>query len=264
MKVTKNIELWNTPGHTNQDISAVVRNVPCCGTVGVAGDLFYTESDAAGNSTDQWTKDAWNPGLGMNYRAKMICEVNWIIPGHGKMFRVTEDMKRMYNCSTTNENISTAATTVSTAPSTTMIPPSFTNIPDVTPLDFPTPPPFEDPSTSQEDNHHDDLIMTSSENPSPTPIPQAYVTVDHWQSKQNLDSAEKPEVPVAKVPVANGLYAVQAGVPVAQVPVAGHLTYFAAPPPAVTAIQETQTGVIHHLPVYPVRTPVIHPPGGLC
>ena len=271
MKVTKNIELWNTPGHTNQDISVVVRNVPCCGTVGVVGDLFYTESDAAGNTTDQWTNDAWNPTLGMNYRAKMICEVNWIIPGHGKMFKVTDTMKRRYNCSETTETVSTAATTVPTTPttifSTTIIPPTFPNTPINTPVstpaDFPTPPPFADPENSQEDHQQDDLIVTATTQPTPTPNPQTYVTVDHWQNKQKVGSSEEPEVPVAKGPVANGLYAVQAGLPIAQVPLAGHLAYFAAPPPAVTAIQEPQTGVIHHLPVYPVRPAPIHPPGGL-
>ena len=40
MKVTQNIELWNTPGHTNQDVSAIVRNTPC-GTIAVVGKILW-------------------------------------------------------------------------------------------------------------------------------------------------------------------------------------------------------------------------------
>ncbi|KAH7696110.1 Protein C03F11.2, partial [Aphelenchoides avenae] len=35
MRLTKNVELWNTPGHTAQDISLVIYNVPGHGTVGI-------------------------------------------------------------------------------------------------------------------------------------------------------------------------------------------------------------------------------------
>ena len=38
MQLTPNVELWNTPGHTSQDISVLIRNVPCCGTVAVVGE----------------------------------------------------------------------------------------------------------------------------------------------------------------------------------------------------------------------------------
>uniref|UniRef100_A0A1I7XFH4 Lactamase_B domain-containing protein n=1 Tax=Heterorhabditis bacteriophora TaxID=37862 RepID=A0A1I7XFH4_HETBA len=37
MHLSKNVELWSTPGHTAQDISVVVNNVPGCGTVAVVG-----------------------------------------------------------------------------------------------------------------------------------------------------------------------------------------------------------------------------------
>ncbi|EPB70790.1 metallo-beta-lactamase domain protein [Ancylostoma ceylanicum] len=60
MRITTNVELWNTPGHTAQDITVIVSNVPCCGTVAV---------------------------VGKRNRDKVICQADFIIPGHGKLFR---------------------------------------------------------------------------------------------------------------------------------------------------------------------------------
>ncbi|CAJ0575789.1 unnamed protein product, partial [Mesorhabditis spiculigera] len=96
MRITPNVEIWNTPGHTNQDISVIVRNVPCCGTVAVVGDLFYTEQDAT-NGTD-WYADAWNPLIGKINRNKVLCASNYIIPGHGPLFKISEEMRKNADC----------------------------------------------------------------------------------------------------------------------------------------------------------------------
>uniref|UniRef100_A0A0N4Z146 Lactamase_B domain-containing protein n=1 Tax=Parastrongyloides trichosuri TaxID=131310 RepID=A0A0N4Z146_PARTI len=97
MKLTHHVEVWNTPGHTNQDVSVIVRTT-CCGTIAIVGDLFYDENDANGN-IKLWIDDAWNPQLGMINRRKVICNANRIVPGHGPMFKVTNAMKKLYNCS---------------------------------------------------------------------------------------------------------------------------------------------------------------------
>ncbi|KAK5985931.1 hypothetical protein GCK32_002398 [Trichostrongylus colubriformis] len=86
MKITNNVELWNTPGHTAQDISVMVSKVPCCGIVAVVGDLFYDEADAL-NETSEWFAEAWNPVVGKSSRSKVICHADYIIPGHGKLFK---------------------------------------------------------------------------------------------------------------------------------------------------------------------------------
>uniref|UniRef100_A0AC35UIM2 Lactamase_B domain-containing protein n=1 Tax=Rhabditophanes sp. KR3021 TaxID=114890 RepID=A0AC35UIM2_9BILA len=96
MKLTNNVELWNTPGHTNQDLTVMVRT-SCCGSVAVVGDLFYDESDAVGNIIE-WTNDAWNAQIGMVSRRKVICNAQVIVPGHGPIFRVTKEMRSNYNC----------------------------------------------------------------------------------------------------------------------------------------------------------------------
>ena len=44
MLLTPCVELWKTPGHTLQDISAIVYNVADYGTVAVIGKGFYRSS----------------------------------------------------------------------------------------------------------------------------------------------------------------------------------------------------------------------------
>jgi hypothetical protein len=95
--LTKNIELWNTPGHTNQDISVIVRNVGDIGTVAVVGDLFYSEVDALSDG-QEWSRDAWSAKLGQENRKRVICVADAIVPGHGKMFRVAPEMRARLGC----------------------------------------------------------------------------------------------------------------------------------------------------------------------
>ncbi|CAI2357104.1 unnamed protein product [Caenorhabditis sp. 36 PRJEB53466] len=83
MQLTKNVQLWNTPGHTAQDVTVMVHNVSCCGVIAVA--------------------EAWNPIIGKISRNKVICYADYVIPGHGKLFRVTHDMKTAADCFTKYE-----------------------------------------------------------------------------------------------------------------------------------------------------------------
>ncbi|KAK6034603.1 hypothetical protein COOONC_27894 [Cooperia oncophora] len=64
------------------------------------GDLFYDETDAL-NETSEWFREAWSPIVGKNSRDKVICHANYIIPGHGKLFKVSQRMKEMASCNKT-------------------------------------------------------------------------------------------------------------------------------------------------------------------
>uniref|UniRef100_A0A914D149 Metallo-beta-lactamase domain-containing protein n=1 Tax=Acrobeloides nanus TaxID=290746 RepID=A0A914D149_9BILA len=88
MRLTRNIEY---------DVSAIVHNVPDKGIVAVVGDLFYSKQDAESNGTE-WNKDAWNPLVGYRNRKKVLCEADWIVPGHGEMFEITSGMRQIYKC----------------------------------------------------------------------------------------------------------------------------------------------------------------------
>ena len=78
--------MWNTPGHTNQDISVIVHSVDGYGTVAVVGDLFYSEIDALSDGSD-WKRDALDGRLGMESRKRVLCAADAIVPGHSRIFR---------------------------------------------------------------------------------------------------------------------------------------------------------------------------------
>ncbi|KAI6173897.1 Lactamase-B domain-containing protein [Aphelenchoides besseyi] len=107
IRLTENIDIWNTPGHTTQDISVIVRNVVGYGTVGIVGDLFYSEIDALSDGTE-WIRDAWNGRLGLENRRRVICACDTIIPGHSKLFLVNAEMRMKAGCQLQIPSIATA------------------------------------------------------------------------------------------------------------------------------------------------------------
>uniref|UniRef100_A0A0N5B923 Lactamase_B domain-containing protein n=1 Tax=Strongyloides papillosus TaxID=174720 RepID=A0A0N5B923_STREA len=197
MKLTHHVEVWNTPGHTNQDISLIVRT-SCCGTVAVVGDLFYDENDANGN-IQSWIDDAWNGKIGMISRRKVICNANRIIPGHGPMFKVTDAMKKLYNCSkctkcaiinvrckvctplvnkfsptttttSTTESPTTTIITTTTEIPTTTITTTTTEIPTTTTLTTTTEIPTTTTITSTTETPTTTTITTTTEPPTTTTV----------------------------------------------------------------------------------------------
>uniref|UniRef100_A0A1I7TJW6 Lactamase_B domain-containing protein n=1 Tax=Caenorhabditis tropicalis TaxID=1561998 RepID=A0A1I7TJW6_9PELO len=65
-------------------------------------DLFYNEEDA-NEAAGIWFQEAWNPIIGKISRNKVICYADYVIPGHGKLFRITQDMKTAADCFTKYE-----------------------------------------------------------------------------------------------------------------------------------------------------------------
>ncbi len=84
------IEILQTPGHVLEHISLVVNTNE--GFVGIAGDtIFFLEDEEQKFSIDQ--KDhSEAPGLDMptliRSRKKLVEKCDYIIPGHGKRFKV--------------------------------------------------------------------------------------------------------------------------------------------------------------------------------
>ncbi|KAI1706375.1 metallo-beta-lactamase superfamily domain-containing protein [Ditylenchus destructor] len=96
MKLSERISFWSTPGHTTDCISVIVSGAEEFGTVAIVGDLFYSETDVL-NSTE-WSREALNPYLGFHSQNKVICTADYVIPGHSKMFRVTQEMRNALRC----------------------------------------------------------------------------------------------------------------------------------------------------------------------
>lgn len=80
----ENIQVVCTPGHTPQDVSVIVRGTEF-GTVVVCGDLFEHEDDE-----NLWREFSESPDKHRESRQKVLEIADWIVPGHGKMFKVSK------------------------------------------------------------------------------------------------------------------------------------------------------------------------------
>lgn len=91
-KVDDALQVIPTPGHTTADVSVVVKTADQ-GKVVIAGDLFEREEDIADPSLWRHTAGSENPETQEKHRNKVLLLADYIVPGHGPMFKVTEAMK---------------------------------------------------------------------------------------------------------------------------------------------------------------------------
>ena len=83
-KIDKDVEVIKTPGHTLEDISVIVKTSD--GIVVVAGDCFENENDNKKTElAKHWSND-WP--IQLKSREKILKIADYIVPGHGKMFKV--------------------------------------------------------------------------------------------------------------------------------------------------------------------------------
>ena len=86
-KITNTIDVIGTPGHTDLDLSVIVRETDE-GTVAITGDLFINADDI--EEEEIWRSNSTYPELQEEHRNKILKECDVIIPGHGPAFRVDE------------------------------------------------------------------------------------------------------------------------------------------------------------------------------
>lgn len=79
-KIGDGIEVIATPGHTSQDVSVIVHTDD--GVVAIVGDLFESEDDE-----HYWRKFSRSPDEQEANRRKILELADFIIPGHGGMFK---------------------------------------------------------------------------------------------------------------------------------------------------------------------------------
>ena len=82
--------VFATPGHTNADVSVLVKNTDK-GSIVIAGDIFENENDF--EDPTQWQSLSENIEVQKKSRKNIINLADYIVPGHGKMFEVTKSMK---------------------------------------------------------------------------------------------------------------------------------------------------------------------------
>ncbi|KAL5965219.1 Metallo-beta-lactamase domain-containing protein 1 [Taenia solium] len=74
------------PGHTANDVVLVVERVPELGTVVASGDIFENQRDR--DDPDLWKDNSLKPELQERSRRLITSLADYIIPGHGSMFKV--------------------------------------------------------------------------------------------------------------------------------------------------------------------------------
>jgi len=90
--IDENISILHTPGHDNRSISVLVKTAK--GLVAITGDLFEYNKDWLTVDTskvwEQWSQDT---DLQNKSRKKIWKLVDYIVPGHGDMFKVDKSME---------------------------------------------------------------------------------------------------------------------------------------------------------------------------
>uniref|UniRef100_A0A0N4V700 Metallo-beta-lactamase domain-containing protein 1 n=1 Tax=Enterobius vermicularis TaxID=51028 RepID=A0A0N4V700_ENTVE len=94
--LTTNVYLQKTPGHTPEDISVIVKNTKDYNTVFISGDVFMRKEDVT--YPMMWKPLSNNVTEQTESRRKLLCLANSIVPGHGPMFTVTEEMRIKAGC----------------------------------------------------------------------------------------------------------------------------------------------------------------------
>ncbi|GBM67196.1 Metallo-beta-lactamase domain-containing protein 1 [Araneus ventricosus] len=90
--ITENIEIIATPGHTLSDVSVIAKNTDL-GTVAIVGDLFEREEDIFNSVLWRITAGSESPKLQYQNRNKILNLADYIVPGHGPMFKVTKELR---------------------------------------------------------------------------------------------------------------------------------------------------------------------------
>ncbi|XP_026731981.1 metallo-beta-lactamase domain-containing protein 1-like [Trichoplusia ni] len=91
-KIDDNIKVIPTPGHTLSDVTVIVKTTDDV-TVAIAGDLFERFEDI--DNPSLWLEaGSEDPVQQMKNRSKVADTADWIVPGHGPKFQITEEIRR--------------------------------------------------------------------------------------------------------------------------------------------------------------------------
>jgi glyoxylase-like metal-dependent hydrolase (beta-lactamase superfamily II) len=83
-RIDDEVEVIATPGHTEQDVSVVVRTAD--GTYAVVGDLFECAEDL--EDEELWRSSSGKPETQRASRERVLELADFIVPGHGNVFEV--------------------------------------------------------------------------------------------------------------------------------------------------------------------------------
>ncbi|KAG7310937.1 hypothetical protein JYU34_003777 [Plutella xylostella] len=89
--INESVKVAPTPGHTLSDVTVLVKTTED-ETVAIAGDLFERQEDIEDSNLwlDAGSED---PDQQRKNRLSVADAAHWIVPGHGPMFQVTDDVR---------------------------------------------------------------------------------------------------------------------------------------------------------------------------
>lgn len=89
--VDENVSVIHSPGHDNRSITVLVKTVK--GIVAITGDLFeYNKDWLTVDSSEAWEPWSQDKVLQNKSRAKIWKLADYIVPGHGDMFKVDKSV----------------------------------------------------------------------------------------------------------------------------------------------------------------------------
>ncbi|EFO91845.1 hypothetical protein CRE_08528 [Caenorhabditis remanei] len=97
-KLSGNVEVWKTPGHTQHDLSVLVHNVAGYGTMAVVGDLIPSEHLLSEKRDVMVEEGVWDNAIKRQNANLIVCMADWIVPGHGQPFRVLPNYRQKAGC----------------------------------------------------------------------------------------------------------------------------------------------------------------------
>uniref|UniRef100_A0A8R1I0G7 Metallo-beta-lactamase domain-containing protein n=1 Tax=Caenorhabditis japonica TaxID=281687 RepID=A0A8R1I0G7_CAEJA len=97
-KLSANVEVWKTPGHTQHDLSVLVHNVAGYGTMAVVGDLIPSEHLLSEKNDVMAEEGVWDNAIKRQNANLIVCMADWIVPGHGQPFRVLPTYRQKAGC----------------------------------------------------------------------------------------------------------------------------------------------------------------------
>ena len=88
-KIDEYLEVIATPGHSSQDVSLIVKTSK--GVIAIVGDLFENVEDLFNDNL--WKIFSEQPKIHAENRNRIIKLADYIVPGHGDMFKVPNKLK---------------------------------------------------------------------------------------------------------------------------------------------------------------------------
>lgn len=93
LELFEGVQIMGTPGHTDHDLTVIVRSD--LGVYAIAGDIFEKKEDL--QEPELWQAWSKQPSLQEKQRARILELADFIVPGHGQLYRTpSSELRQSY------------------------------------------------------------------------------------------------------------------------------------------------------------------------